>query len=371
MEADTLISRQFWESGLAVLMGETAPPPRDIPGLVYFRTSGSTGEPTWIGLSRAALQASAEAVTTHLAVDRASCWVLTLPLYHVGGFGVAARTWQAGCRMIRSEGKWNPVSFTSWLGEGGGTHLSLVPAQVHDLVTAGLRAPASLRAVVVGGGILPEATGRAARDLGWPVLASYGMTEAGSQIATQRLELLDETYVREPMDLLSCWEARTEDSGRIELRGPALFSGTLRREGDRWKYEERSGDWFATSDSGIIEGAQIRVTGRADARVKILGELVDPLAVEAEILALSEGRIGPGDAVVVPVGDARSEHKLVLIHHRAADAAVLEEIVAAYHARCPGFRRIARVTLLEEIPRSPLGKPLRTVLSRIAADEGI
>lgn len=369
MEADTLISGEFWEADFPVLTGEPGPAPEGIPGLVYFRTSGSTGEPKWIGLSRAALRVSAAAVNRHLGVDAASCWVLVLPLHHVGGFGVAARAREAGCRMISYEGKWNASRFAAWLREKGGTHLSLVPTQVHDLVAAGEQAPASLRAVVVGGGILPEATGRAARALGWPVLASYGMTEAGTQIATQRLELLKEPYVTGPIDLIPCWEARAAADGRIEIRGDALFSGTLKRGESGWKYEERRGEWFATSDSGLVEGGRLHITGRRDALVKILGELVDPSAVEGEILALSQGRLAPGRAVVVPVPDPRAQHKLVLVHE--GDARAAQEAVAAYHVSCPGFRRISMVTSLAEIPRSPLGKPLRAELSRILAGKGI
>jgi O-succinylbenzoic acid--CoA ligase len=371
MEAGALISRDFWEAEFPVMMGESGPVPEGIPGLVYFRTSGSTGEPKWIGLSRQALQVSATAVNRHLGVNAESCWVLTLPLHHVGGFGVAARTWQAGCRMIRFEGKWDPASFVSWLAHGGGTHLSLVPTQVHDLVAAGLRAPASLQAVVVGGGILTEATGCAARGLGWPVLASYGMTEAGTQIATQRLDLLDLPYVKEPIDLLSCWDARTSDDGRIEIRGDALFSGILKREGEEWKYEEHRGEWFTTSDSGIVENRQLRVSGRRDAMVKILGELVDPVAVEAEILSLSAGHIAPGQAVVVPVPDARAGNKLVVVREETTDAEALSAVLDAYHATCEGFRRIAVVTVLAEIPKSPLGKPLRKEIARMIGEDVI
>lgn len=365
MEAGALISPAFWEADSPVMMGADHPVPAGIPGLVYFRTSGSTGEPKWIGLSRLALQASAEAVNAHLRVNAESCWVLTLPLHHVGGFGITARTWQAGCRMITFEGKWEPARFVPWLAEQGGTHLSLVPTQVHDLVVAGLRAPDSLAAVVVGGGILTEDAGRAARALGWPVLASYGMTEAGTQIATQRLELLDQSYVKEPIDLLACWEARTGVTGRIEIRGEALFSGILKHEGQRWKYEERSGDWFATSDSGIVEGRQLRVTGRTDTLVKILGELVDPVAVEAAVLSLSGGLVAPGQAVVLALEDARAGNKLVLVHENSVKPAVLAHALEAYHAGCPGYCRIKELIPVAAIPKSALGKPLRMELSRM------
>ncbi|WP_035612298.1 AMP-binding protein [Haloferula sp. BvORR071] len=369
MEAAALIDPGFWKQETPVLMGHEGHAPVGIPGLVYFRSSGSTGEPKWIGLSREALLASAAAVNAHLQVDRDSCWVLALPLHHVGGFGVVARVFQAGCRMAKFEDKWNAAAFAAWLEEIGGTHLSLVPTQVHDLVAAGLRAPASLKAIVVGGGILGETTGRAARELGWPVLASYGMTEAGSQIATQGLELLDRPYVTGPIGILTNWEVNTDEDGRILLRGDALFSGMLKSSEGEWKYEERSGEWFASSDLGKVENGQLQVLGRADTLVKILGELVDPVAVEAELLALAGA--APGSAVVVAVADPRAGNKLVLVHETVTPERPWAELLERYHASRPGYRRIQSLIEVREIPKSPLGKPRRAELSRFAAKRAI
>jgi len=349
-------------------MGESGDAPCGIPALVYFKTSGSSGAPKWIGLSRDALRVSADAVNRHLGVGPSSVWALALPLEHVGGFGVVIRVLQAGCGLERFDKKWNVPEFAAWLASVQATHLSLVPTQVHDLVAAGLSAPSSLRAVVVGGGCLSPADGRAARELGWPVLASYGMTEAGSQIATQGLELLDSPYSPEPLGLLPCWEARSSESGRIEIRGEALFRGWLKQEASGWRFEEREGDWFVTSDSGSVEGCEIRIAGRADALVKILGELVDPAAVQAEIVAASAGAIGERELAVVAVADARAGKRLVLVHENSVPAATIKSALLSYHAQCPGFRRISAVVAVHGIPRSPLGKPLGSELSRIAAE---
>ena len=188
MGADSLTHPAFWNDPAPFAAGcfpDRIPELPELQGHVLFETSGSTGTPKWIALSKDALLASASAVNAHLGVTKSSCWGLALPAHHVGGFGVAARAFAAGCAFREFGKKWNPAEFTIWLGENQVTHTSLVPTQVHDLVSAELRAPESLAAIVVGGGRLDEATGQAARNLGWPVLASYGMTEAASQIATQ------------------------------------------------------------------------------------------------------------------------------------------------------------------------------------------
>lgn len=359
----------FWTEDRPVLMGFSGSVPEDIPGLVCFKTSGSTGEPKWIGLSRKALIISAAAVNEHLEVSSASCWILTLPLHHVGGFGVVARTYQAGCRMEHFADKWHAENFARWLADTGGTHLSLVSTQVHDLVAAGAKAPASLKAIVVGGGRLSEHVGRAARDLGWPVLASYGMTEACSQIATQSLELLGQPYVSRPIKLLSCWDVAADVDGNLMISGPALFSGTLRTHGGEWKYEERRGKWFTSSDLGKVEGRQLWIGGRADTFVKILGELVDPVVVENELLTIAAA--APGSAVVVAIPDERAGNKLVLIHENLTPSSFWEEVIRRYHESCEGYRRIASIKGIASIPKSELGKPQRALLSRFAEQGSI
>jgi O-succinylbenzoic acid--CoA ligase len=366
MEAAGLILPDFWESDTPVMLtgaGEpplAAPPIPEVSGPIFFSTSGSTGVPKWIGHTRASLLASATAVNAHLHVDSGSCWGLALPIHHVGGFGVMARSYLARCKAAIYPHRWDAALFSNWLSRENITHLSLVPTQVHDLVAAACRAPSSLRAVVVGGGVLPLATGRAARDLGWPVLASYGMTETASQIATRRIELLDLPYDTAPIDLIDPWAVESGIDGRLQVRGPSLFSGILSCDDGEWIYAPRRSDTFVTSDLALVNGRELTILGRADSIVKILGELVDPISVEAEILSLSGA--APGTLAVVAQDDPRAGKALVLLHEPSLAPAAMAAVIAEYHATCPGFRRISRVIEIQEIPRSPLGKIRRAGL---------
>jgi O-succinylbenzoic acid--CoA ligase len=329
---------------------------------VFFQTSGSGGVPKWIGLRKEALLLSAAVVNRHLRVGEESCWGLALPLHHVGGFGVVARAFEAGCRLEEFSRRWEAVAFRDWAAAAGVTHTSLVPTQVHDLVRAGLRGPAGLAVVVVGGGYLSEEEGRAARALGWPVLASYGMTEAGSQIATQGMELLDLPYVSAPLALLPHWRAGVSESGLLRIAGPALFDGWLEREDNGWRWRRRTGEWHETSDRADVSTAGLTPLGRADRVVKILGELVDPEAVERE---LAGAGIALGEFCVVAVPDARAGHRLVAVAESAGLLERLRERLAAYHQSAPGFRRVGGPVLMNPLPRSPLGKLRRGEIVRI------
>ena len=365
MEATFLMDPGFWASADPAVPGAKieagALRVGGLEGLVLFKTSGTTGVPKWIGLSREALLLSAAVVNRHLEVDEDSRWGLALPLNHVGGFGVVARAFEAGAELCCFDGRWDAGRFALWAGRV--THVSLVPTQVHDLVKGGFRAPSGLRAVVVGGGILPQAEGEAARRLGWPVLASYGMTEAASQIATQSLAQLDSPYATGPLPVLPHWEVRRSEEGRIGIRGASLFSGWLRPEAGGWCYEPRRGEWFESSDLGsLVEGGLV-VTGRADSLVKVLGELVDPVSVERDF--------GMEGVVVVAVTEEREGHGLWAIFEKEELKREVELRVISYNEKAAGFRRLRGAIRLEPLPRSELGKLRRGELAAMLAARGI
>ncbi len=346
---------------------------REVSGLPaggrVFETSGSSGRPVRVVHLAAGLRASAAAVNAHLGVGRESCWGLALPRRHVGGHGVLVRAEVAGCRLAEWPGRWDPGGFVRWLAAERVSHSSLVPTQVHDLVAAGLRAPGSLRAVVVGGGRLDAATGGAARDLGWPVLASYGLTEAASQVATAGLDSLGAPFSPDRLPVLPIWELRCDAAGLIHLRGPALCAGWVKERGGTPVFVPRTGEWWATHDVGRLDAAgRLTVRGRADQLVKVLGELVDPLAIEAALAGHDPGGALHGRIAVVAVPDARRGNRLVPVREAGCDRALAEAARAHYQLACPGYARLAPWVTVAALPRSPLGKLRRVELgAQVAA----
>ncbi|MFN5580129.1 MAG: AMP-binding protein, partial [Akkermansiaceae bacterium] len=250
MDRTSFLSQSFWEDPKNCVVGGSLGGVPDLGtngGAVIFKTSGSTGSPKWVVHEKRAILASAKAVNECLGVDQESKWGLALPVDHVGGFAILARVFQAGCRLAEMDEKWDAVKFHQWMEEERVTHVSLVPTQVHDLVAAKLRAPRSLRAVVVGGGRLLESLGQAARDLGWPVLASYGMTEAGSQIATQSMADLNIPFRDGNLNILPIWKVQCDTDDRLILSGEALFVGYLFQDDDSLRYEPICWKCFLTN----------------------------------------------------------------------------------------------------------------------------
>lgn len=351
MDASLLTTSEFWIDSQPAGYG-TIPDLPELAGHVLFGTSGSSGFPKSVALSKQALLVSAAAVNQHLAVNPESRWGLALPLNHVGGFGVAARAYQAGCALYSFAPRWEAVAFGKWLTEFRISHTSLVPTQVHDLIQAGMKAPKTLRVIVVGGGRLDSFTGQLARDLGWPVVASYGMTEAGSQIATQGLDLLELPYQSSPIPLLPIWDAQTTHDQVLTISGPALFSGYV-CEGI---FQPRGTVEFLTSDRVDVQGRMLCPLGRVDTLVKILGELVDPEAIECELIALSNHQLRPGTFAVIPIPDERAGYMLVPFFEESVQEVLIETTLAIYQKHTLGFKRLRTPVRLENLPRTELGK---------------
>lgn len=337
-------------------------PPRELPPDAFvFQTSGSTGAPSLVCLTREALLANAAAVNAWVHATADDVWLRVLPEFHVGGQSIHFRAELSGSRVLVEE-KWDVTRFMMVTKHSRITLTSLVPAQVFDLVSAGLRAPESLRAIIVGGGAMEAALYQKARALGWPLLPSYGMTETASQVATARLDSLTSLEVP-PLELLPCWEARTDAAGRLQLRGAPLLSGRLVAAAGDWVFEDAldADGWFTTADRVALEGRCLTPLGRCDRVVKVLGELVDLDAVEA---ALAAAGLPPGRGVAAALPDERAGVRPWLITDWPDAAACVEKANAAL----PPFARLAGWKQMD-LPRSPLGKILRAELTARLAVE--
>jgi len=353
----------------------------DLPGHVFVATSGTSrgvgAGLRWVALSRRALLASAEAVNRHLGARPGDTWAHALPLFHVGGLGILVRAWLSGARVEDAAGgDWDPGRFHRRARASGATLTALVPAQLHDLVSAGLRAPASLRAAVIGGGRLDPELHLSARALGWPCLASYGLTETASQIATAPLASLEHSSCPRALPLLAHAEARVEDEGLISVRASSLLSCYVEIEdGQARRWDPRGADgWFTTEDLGAMHARGLEVRGRRTETVKVLGELVWLPRVEASAArwaarepALARRRV---DLAVAALPHARLGHELVLAialdpGPQPPVAALAESLRRFEEDTALPFERVRRVAAVESIPRTPLGKCRRALLASL------
>ena len=364
METTLILQPEFWHDG-SVWVAEPAPTGEgralaefarhelQVKSWFFFQTSGTEGIRKWVGLTKEALLTSARAVNEHFGVTPEDHWLLALPIHHVGGFGILARSFVSGSRVTELAGKWNAAVFVQKCEEAGATLASLVPTQVFDLVAARLSAPKSLRVVLVGGGALNPVLQSGALELGWPIHCTYGMTETASGVAAQRRP-------DAALEVLPIWQVSTDAEGVLSVRGDALAKGYSYQDAGQWRWESILADTgLRTRDRVSLqsEGTRqfLRFVGRESGIVKILGELValGPIQERLDALRLNLGLLEGG--VVCDVLDARKENALVLVVSQMSDEAAARLLSEVNQTLRP-LEHIDRFQRVPAIPRSDLGK---------------
>lgn len=333
------------------------------PGHLWLATSGSVS-PKWVGLSKQAILISAAAVNKHLKSGKEDCWINPLPSFHVGGLGIIARAHLSGAKIHDYKqihpGKWKAEEFYRFLQEKKGTLTSLVPAQLHDLIELRFRAPAELRAVIIGGGALLPSLYEKSAALGWPVLPSYGMTECASQIATASLEGWKAGCLPS-LQLLPHVSCKIQN-GRFSFAGPSLLSTYAYLEKGGVRYADPKVDgWLLSEDCGSIENGHLTIHGRADAICKVGGESVDLALLENRLQTLKLQMGLKLEATLIAMEDPRLGHTIQLASD-CPNKELLEPLIDAFQKSVLPFERIRKTHLVKELPRSALGKLLRQEL---------
>jgi O-succinylbenzoic acid--CoA ligase len=326
------------------------------PQLAALATSGSTGTPRVALLSRAAFVAAAEASAAHLGWREHDRWLLCLPLAHVGGFSVVTRCLHARRTVVLPTPAPAPASSSERLAlaihVGLPTLISMVPTQIDGLLELAPRfeLPNSVRAILMGGAAASARLLAATADRGWPVLASYGLTEACSQVATQPPGTVNrgELGVGVPLPGVSV----RLDGGVITVHGPTLASGYLGAGAEETISAEGG---FRTRDLGRFDATgHLHVLGRVDDLIISGGENIAPWEVES-MLADCEGVL---EACVFGVDDERWGQVVVAgLRTRSNDAdGVVAAVASEARRRLASFKRPRAYVCTQEFVNNKNGK---------------
>jgi O-succinylbenzoic acid--CoA ligase len=205
-----------------------------------------------------------------------------------------------------------------------------------------------VRAALLGGGPASPELRRRARERGWPILATYGLTEACSQVATQRLDgaAADDESSGRPLPGM---ELRIR-SGVLEVRGATLLSGYHPAA------EPPLGDdgWHATRDRARIDAeGRLHILGRHDAAILSGGETVQPEEVERVLEYCS----GVARACVFGVPHAvRGEIVAAAVEPRPGARIDPAALAAEWSTHLAPFRRPRRLAVLAALPLTATGK---------------
>jgi malonyl-CoA/methylmalonyl-CoA synthetase len=342
--------------------------PDDAAAAIVMYTSGTTGPPKGVVLSRRAIARNLDALADAWAWTAADVLVHALPLFHVHGLvlGILGPSRLGG--RVRHVGAFDPARVAAALAADG-TMLFGVPTMYHRLAVAAENDPGvasalrGARLLVSGSAPLPAADhDRIQRACGQRIVERYGMSETlmitavrhdgerragyvGPPLADVELRLLDEDGAEVPADDATI--------GNVLVRGPSLLDGYLNQP--QATAEAFRDGWFDTGDLGTLSpDGYLRLVGRRSTDMiksggyrigagEIESALVEhPGVAEAAVLGLPDPDLGQRIvAWVVPTGDERPE------------AGALVDHVAS---TLTPHKRPREVRFVDSLPRNAMGK---------------
>ncbi len=303
--------------------------PVDQEATIMF-TSGSSASPKAVLHTIGNHYFSAKGANVHIPLVAGDRWLLTLPLHHVGGLSILFRALLAGATLVIPE-KDEPIEAA--IRRYGITHVSMVPTQIYRLLGENEEGDLkSLKAILVGGGPIPEALLQKAMEKGFPVHTTYGLTEMASQVATSNV-LTSET-ISNGGRVLEDREVNVSEEGEILVRGKTLFQGYV--EGGHIDCSFDAGGWFATGDLGELnDEGYLKVTGRKDNMFISGGENIQPEEIERHLCRLE----GVEEAIVIPVEHAEFGFRPVaFIKYMNGKSITSEEIKRTLQQYLPKFK---------------------------------
>ena len=320
--------------------GEVAP---DVAAVVV--TSGRPASPRASSCTFGGLQASSRAVSDAIGVRKGGGdrWLCCLPLHHVGGLAVLARSWTVGTPvdvLPRFD-----VEAVAAAAEAGATLVSLVPLMARRLLAAGVDL-GRFRKVLIGGGPVPA-------DL--PGTATYGLTETWGGVVHAGHPL-------DGVDVALGYEDEILVRGLVVMRGYRSPTGAADTAAAFTDPNTPGGGWLRTGDAGAFDGqGRLRVVDRLRDLVKTGGVSVAPTEVEA-VLA---GAPGVADVCVAGAPDPEWGERVVAYVVPADPSAppTVDALRDFARDRLSAAKLPREVVLVDEVPRTPGGKPLRRLLT--------
>ena len=335
-DAEFLVSSPLPKDGGAPFnVGE--PGENDVALVVH--TSGTTRSPRAVELTFGNIAAHIRAVGAVLGTDANERWLCPMPLSHVGGLMILARSAAAASTVVLEP--FDAERAARQLREGDITLASLVPTMLARILDAGGRPGPRLRRIMLGGGPVAPALLRRAADAGFPVSQTYGLTEACSTVT-----------LADPGDLETAGRALPGTGLTIAQDGEIFISGPT-----------VVGEWDAlrTGDLGRLdEQGRLTVIGRKSDTIVTGGENVAPAEVEA---VLEEHPLVAEAGVFGRPHPQWGESVTALVVAEGEQAPTAAELRDHCVARLAGYKVPKAFELVTQLPRTPSGKLLRRELT--------
>lgn len=318
---------------------------------LLLNTSGSTGSPRLVRLSRTALQANASSIASYLELDAEERAITSLPMHYSYGLSVINSHLLVGATLVLNTDSVLSREFLQRLHEQSVTSLAGVPymyQMLHRTAFFKQELP-ELRTLTQAGGRLDEKLTRLVSDhaqaSGRRFFVMYGQTEACARISyvpPQRLaSKIGSIGVPIPGGSLEV----AADSGELIYQGPNVMLGYAEKHADLARGDDCNRR-LPTGDLGRVdEDGFFYITGRLKRFIKVSGNRIGLDEVEQALQARLE----------VPVAVGGTDDRLV-VWIESQDAALLDQVREHVRQQYAIHPTMTRLQLVEQLPLLPTGK---------------
>jgi fatty-acyl-CoA synthase len=380
--APTVGWRQMLEDGQRVgdeVLGERARAVHPEQSAFVLYTSGTTGFPKGAMHSHRIVRNTWDQ-GERMGVTAADAILMYLPLFHIFGFiHGALMSLVRGARQVLTE-TFDGDECVELIARERATIIHGFDTHFQALLDAQGKNPrdvSSIRTGICGTGMasaIPVA--RRARHTFGPFMTAYGMSEIGVPTFSA-LDSTEEQCVEANGFLLPGHEVRIVDPvtgveqpvcvpGEILVRSYMVMQGYHKGPEDTARAIDRDG-WFHTGDMGVMRpDGHLRLLGRYKDMLKIGGENVDPMEVEAFLMSHPAIK----GAAVVGVPEARLSEVAVAFVQRQPGCALTErEVIDHCRGRLASFKIPRHVAFVDEFPMTSTGKVQKVRLRERARSE--
>lgn len=256
-------------------------------------TSGSTGNPKTIVITRKTMQVSAAKTAQSLGLSAGDRALICISTSFIGGKMMLVRGFEIGMNMVAIEPSSNP--FEGLSADSHFAFMAVVPLQLESMLTSPHRERMNpMKCILVGGAPIDPGLESMAQQITCPVQATYGMTETASHVALRRINGERRSELFQAMDGIF-FDQDSRNCLRIDA--PDLLNSSVQ-----------------TNDVVELAGVdQFRWLGRADNVINSGGVKIHPEVVENEVFRILGGQSLGRRYFVSGIKDPRLGQKLVLV----------------------------------------------------------
>ncbi|MDR2384518.1 MAG: AMP-binding protein [Tannerella sp.] len=297
---------------------------------VEVKTSGSTGEPKVMRVSKQKMINSAELTCNFLELKAHDKALLCLPLEYIAGKMVVIRaiTAQLDLHLVEPEG--NPLTKTT---ETDFAFAAMIPLQIYNSLINNAIKLEKIKNIIIGGGTVDAILEKKLQPLTNNIYSSYGMTETLSHIALRCINGMKKSSNYVPFNSVKI--SLKEDSTLV-IEAPLVSDNII----------------YTNDMAEIFPDGSFSITGRKDNIINSGGIKIQPEVVENLLRPLIDFPFA-----ITSLPDEKLGEIVVLVTENQINPSIFSHL--------PKYCKPRKIIVTDKIPTTETGKIMRQALKNL------